>query len=133
MALDDLARTSTRLTGMSVSFYETGDTRVEDAEESLHCYRIAQEAVNNAVKHGCARKITIVLSQNEDSLRLTIADDGKGMPPSSSVTHGMGFHTMRYRARAMGGELKVDSHPGEGTIVSCEMRNRPPCPVSSAK
>ena len=67
MALEELASTTSRLTGMSVSFYETGDIRVEDPEKGMHLYRIAQEAVNNAAKHGGARKVTIILNQGEDS------------------------------------------------------------------
>ncbi len=125
MALKDLASTISHLTGIPVSFYELGDTVVEDPEEGMHLYRIAQEAVNNAAKHGDPRKITISLSKIEDSLRLTVADDGKGIDPSPNGPRGMGLDSMRYRARVVGGELKIDSNLGEGTIVSCEMRHRP--------
>ncbi len=130
LALEELAGTSSRLTGMAVSFYETGDTQVADPEEGLHLYRIAQEALNNAAKHGGARKVTILLNKSQDSLRLTIADDGKGMAQSPQGTRGMGLDSMRYRARALGGELTIDSHRGEGTIVSCEIPNRPPRPAT---
>ena len=124
IALEELARTTSSLTGVSVSFYETGDTRIADPVEGMHLYRIAQEAVNNAAKHGGPRKITIALSTIQDSLRLTVADDGKGMGLSPDGTRGMGLDSMKYRARILGGELKIDSHPGEGTIVSCEMPSR---------
>ena len=124
-ALDELARTTSRLTSLTVSFYENGDITLENPDTGMHLYRIAQEAVNNAVKHGDARKITIALNQSEDSLRLTVADDGKGMGLSPDGTRGMGLDSMRYRARVLGGELKIDSQPGEGTIVSCEVPNRP--------
>jgi signal transduction histidine kinase len=100
IALEDLARTTSSQRGMSVSFHETGDTRPENAEDGMHLYRIAQEAVNNAAKHGGARKVTILLSRSEDSLRLAVADDGKGMAPSPEGTRGMGLHSMKYRARA---------------------------------
>ena len=132
MALKDLAGTTSRLTGIPVSFYEMGDVLVEDPEDGMNLYRIAQEAVNNAATHGGPRKITIVLSKVQDSLRLTVADDGKGMAPLPHGTRGMGLDSMRYRARVLGGELKIDSHPGEGTIVSCEMPNRLPRPVPPA-
>jgi signal transduction histidine kinase len=132
IALKDLASTTSRLTGISVSFYEMGDILVEDPEDGMNLYRIAQEAVNNAAKHGGPRKITIVLSKIQDSLRLTVADDGKGLGPSPDGTRGMGLDSMRYRARVLGGELKIDSNPGEGTIVSCEMPNRPPRPAAPA-
>lgn len=132
IALKDLAGTTSRLTGIPVSFYEMGDILVKDPEDGMHLYRIAQEAVNNAVKHGGPRKITIVLSKIQDSLRLTVADDGKGMGSSPDGTRGMGLDSMKYRARVLGGELKIDSNPGEGTIVSCEMPNRPPRPTPPA-
>jgi len=105
IALKDLAGTTSHLTGIPVSFYEMGDILVEDPEDGMHLYRIAQEAVNNAAKHGGPRKITIVLSQIQDSLRLTVADDGKGLGPSPDGTRGMGLDSMRYRARVLGGEL----------------------------
>ena len=123
MALKELASTISSVSGISVSFYEMGDILVEDPETGMHLYRIAQEAVNNATKHGGPRKITIVLSKVQDTLRLTVADDGKGMSPSPDSTRGMGLDSMRYRARVLGGELKIDSHPGEGTIVTCELPN----------
>jgi signal transduction histidine kinase len=124
VALDELARTTSRLTGLSVSFYETGNFSLENQFEGMHLYRIAQEAVNNAVKHADAKKITVALNQSEDSLRLTIADDGKGMNASLPNAGGMGLDSMRYRARILGGELKIDSRLGEGTIVSCQVPNR---------
>jgi signal transduction histidine kinase len=127
-ALKDLAGTTSQLTRIPVSFFEMGEVIVADPEAGMHLYRIAQEAVNNAVKHGDAKKITIALNQCENSLRLTVADDGKGMAPSPGGTRGMGLDSMRYRARVLGDELKIDSQPGEGTIVSCEMPNPPPRP-----
>jgi signal transduction histidine kinase len=132
IALEELARATSSQTGLSVSFYATGDTQVADPAEAMHLYRIAQEALNNAVKHGGARKVTIVLNKREDLLRLAVADDGKGMSPSPNGARGMGLDSMRYRAHALEGELKIDSHPGEGTIVSCEIPNRPPRPATSA-
>ena len=132
VALDELARNTASQTGLSVSFYETGNPQIEDPEHRLHLYRIVQEAVNNALKHGGARKITIILNKQENSLRLAVADDGKGMVPASNGAPGMGLRSMQYRARALGGELKIDSQPGQGMVVSCEIPNRPPQPAASA-
>ena len=123
MALNELAGTTSRLTGIPVSFYDMGGILVENPESAVHLYRIAQEAVNNAAKHGAPRKITIVLSKVRDSLRLTIADDGKGMDSPPGGARGMGLNSMKYRARVLGGELTIDSNPGEGTIVSCDIPN----------
>ena len=132
IALAELADITSRQTGMSVSFYETGDTQVAALEDGMHLYRIAQEALSNARKHGGARKVTMVLNKSADAVHLTVADDGKGMPPSRNGPRGMGLDSMRYRACALGGELKIESHPGEGTIVSCEIPHRPPRPTTPA-
>lgn len=121
VALEGLARTTSSLGDVKVSFQETGDTNIRDAEASMQLYRICQEAVNNAVKHGEAGHVTILLGRNGGTLRLTVVDDGRGFPPLPNHNPGMGMHSMRYRARALGGELKIDSHPGEGTVVSCEI------------
>jgi two-component system, LuxR family, sensor kinase FixL len=117
-ALKDLAGTTSRATGIPVTFYEMGDVRIEDTETGMHLYRIAQEAVNNAVKHGAPRKITISLDRRQDALRLTVADDGKGMARLPDRARGMGLDSMRYRARELGGELKIESQPDEGCIIS---------------
>lgn len=121
MALEDLARTTSQLTGIAVSFCETGDTRIEDPENGMHLYRLVQEAVNNAVKHGGAKNVTILLSKSERLLNLVVADDGQGMLPQSARAQGLGLHTMAYRARALGGQVEITSNSGEGTIVSCEI------------
>jgi PAS domain S-box-containing protein len=129
-ALEDLARTTSRLRGMSVSFQQKGDTQVENLDDGMHLYRIAQEAVNNSAKHGGAKRVTITLSRNEASLRLSIADDGKGMDPSPAAMRGLGLPSMRYRAQALGGELRIESSLGGGTIVSCEIPSHPCQPAT---
>jgi signal transduction histidine kinase len=121
MALEDLANTTSRRRGIAVSFCESGDPRIEDPREAMHLYRIAQEAVHNAAKHGGATSVTIVLGKSEGCLRLIIADDGKGLPQSQNITRGVGLHSMRSRALALKGIIEITSNPGEGTIVSCEI------------
>jgi signal transduction histidine kinase len=124
-ALEDLARNTSSRTGLEVAFYETGSPQAVRTENGMHLYRIVQEALNNALKHGKPRKITIILNNDEDSLRLAVADDGKGIEISSIGKHSMGLDSMRYRAGILGGELKIESHPGEGTIVTCEIPKSP--------
>jgi len=132
IALEDLARTTSSLRGLSVFFRETGNTQIKTPEKGMHLYRIVQEAVNNATKHGKARKVTIILSRTKGSLHLAVVDDGKGMPPSPGRTQGMGLPSMRYRAQALGTELRIESNPAGGTIVSCEIPNRPRQPATPA-
>jgi signal transduction histidine kinase len=89
-----------------------------------HLYRIAQEAVNNAVKHSGARNVTIRLSGANGGLALSVKDDGKGMsrpaPADSGTGSGMGMHIMEYRAHLIGGALQLESGPG-GTEVCCRL------------
>ena len=86
-----------------------------------HLYRIAQEAVNNAVKHGRARKITTTLSSGNRQLRLRIKDDGIGFPYEMPEEHGMGVQIMHYRARIIGATLEIWRDPAGGTVVTCSL------------
>jgi len=124
-ALEELAATISRQTDLCVSFSETGGTWTTDPADDLHLYRIAQEALSNAAKHSAARNVTLVLHHGENALRLTVTDDGRGLPPSPHDARGMGLDSMRYRAHALGGELILDSRPHQGTIVACEIPIRP--------
>lgn len=83
-------------------------------------FRIAQEAVRNATEHGAARNIEINLESDEESIVLSVRDNGRGFEehPSSA---GMGLRTMRYRAQCIGASLVIESHLGSGTAVSCRV------------
>jgi PAS domain S-box-containing protein len=85
---------------------------------SLHFYRIAQESINNAVRHGKAGRIRLQLLSEGADLLLTVKDDGTGFVLNRKDS-GMGLRTMEYRARSMGAVLKIDSTAGEGTLVRC--------------
>lgn len=93
--------------------------RVEDQSEATQLYRIMQEAVNNALRHGAADRIIITLQSDSHWSRLLIDDNGKGLPNKIDTSVGMGFHNMRYRARMIGAELKIESNGGQGTRVAC--------------
>ncbi len=87
----------------------------------MHPYRIVQEALNNATKHGKAQHVTITIAANVENLDLTIADDGSGLRSPPAGPRGMGMHTMRYRARMLGGDLSIDPAAGGGTTVRCSV------------
>jgi PAS domain S-box-containing protein len=93
---------------------------VHDEAVANHVYRIAQEAVNNAVKHGRARRITVRLGTENGAGCLTVQDDGSGLPEVPANHSGMGLHIMNYRVRMIGGSLDV-RRCGErgGTLVAC--------------
>jgi signal transduction histidine kinase len=80
-------------------------------------YRIAQEAVHNTVKHGRAHEVRLELRREPDLVVLRIDDDGRGFDPSGAFPGHLGLRSMRERAVAVGGELRVVSEPGQGTQV----------------
>jgi signal transduction histidine kinase len=100
-----------------------------DSGASNHIYRIAQEAVNNAIKHGHAREVIIDLHVTGETVTLIVSDNGTGLPPGANLASGMGLKIMRYRATMLGGEVKIDDRPEGGTrvILSC----RQPAPTDS--
>ncbi len=90
---------------------------------ATHLYRIAQEAVNNAVKHGNAKRITISLKPAGDRIALAVADDGLGFSNKTKKSGGMGLHIMKYRASVLDAALKVYcGADGAGTTVTCIFR-----------
>jgi signal transduction histidine kinase len=112
--------------GLEVEFHVEGETMSDlrslatAVEEGL--YRIAQEALNNALKHACARRVTVSLDRGERAVILEIVDDGVGFDPSTAVEGGgLGLDGMIERAAQMGGELVLDSEPGAGTRVRVEV------------
>ena len=93
--------------------------RLSDNAVAIHLYRIAQEAVNNALKHSQAMSIAVQLKIVEGRIELRISDDGIGIPAVLHSAGGMGLHTMNYRARTIGGTLTVERAAGGGTTVAC--------------
>jgi len=90
-----------------------------DPSVALHVYRIAEEAVGNAVRHAQAKSITIELHTTPGrKIALTITDDGKGFGKRPGP-EGMGLQNMRYRTRVIRGTLKIASAPKRGTVVTC--------------
>ena len=95
-----------------------------DGGAATQLYRIAQEAVTNAVKHARGGSITIYIGRQGSMLRLRIADDGVGIGKAATVD-GVGLQIMRYRAHAIGGMLSVEPGPRGGTVVTCTLRTVP--------
>ncbi len=90
-----------------------------EASVASHLYRIAQEAVSNAVRHGEAHSVIIRLTKSGTNIRLEIRDDGKGLPPKLPTTRGQDLRTMRYRADTIGALLTVKRQASGGSVVSC--------------
>ena len=95
-----------------------------ETEMATHLYRIAQEAVSNAVKHGKATEIRIRLEFKAERLTLSVLDNGGGIPEVLPRSDGMGLRIMRYRAGMIGGTLSAEKNPGGGTLVCCSVPTR---------
>jgi len=105
--------------GISCRFECTSPVLIRDITASTHLYHIAQEAVNNAIKHGSAKNIVIRLSSEGDAGQLQIVDDGTGIPEEQQSSRGMGLHIMTYRSAMIGGRLEISRNSEHGTTVCC--------------
>jgi PAS domain S-box-containing protein len=116
-ALETLAARSGELFGVKCLFECEGSPPFEDEAVSTHLYRIAQEAVSNAVRHGAAKKVRIHLTR----AGLTITDNGGGLR-GPLQSEGMGMRIMRYRAEMAGGTFTVRNGRSKGVIVTCHFQ-----------
>jgi signal transduction histidine kinase len=119
LALENLADSVTRLQGITCTFANNGPPLPFDEARAMHLYRIAQEAINNATKHGKARRVAIALQARAGLTTLTISDNGLGISKTPRAKGGIGLSIMQYRARLSGGELRIEEPSHGGTIVSC--------------
>jgi len=120
-AIGQLAAAATTGSHIACAFHCSHPDLVGDSRVAMHVYRIAQEAVSNAVRHSGARNIRITLLQEHGETVLSVADDGAGLPGDAPPPGGMGLRTMRYRAGLIGGALEVGPGPNGGTLVVCRL------------
>jgi signal transduction histidine kinase len=118
-ALEDLALNMAEKSGISVQFSSPGAPVISDHATATHLYRIAQEAVNNALRHANPNSISLCLRDNGDSMTLSIEDDGVGIQHSENESQGMGLRIMQYRAEQIGGVLSLRRRKTGGTSVTC--------------
>jgi signal transduction histidine kinase len=97
--------------------------QVRDATTMTHLYRITQEAISNAIKHGKARHVTVALFRRGTDTTLVIRDDGTGLSETPSDTSGMGLRIMAHRATIIGGTFAIRRNPNGGTIVTCSFQD----------
>ena len=122
-ALEDLGKMMSRLTGIPIMVKECVDVPLDAPEVSMHLYRIAQEAVSNAVKHSGATEISVGTRLTGDWLELIVEDNGRGMPAIPDTSdEGMGLRTMHYRAQVLQASLTIKQRPQGGTRVICRMQ-----------
>ena len=97
-------------------------------EAEVACFRIAQEAITNSLRHAGAERIQLGLASSDGLLLLHVTDDGQGLPPEHRS--GLGLVTMRERASQLGGDVEISTPPGGGTRVSARLPMQPAAPPS---
>ncbi|MBO0937611.1 type IV pili methyl-accepting chemotaxis transducer N-terminal domain-containing protein [Fibrella sp. HMF5335] len=119
-ALRQLVEQQSRQTGLAMQVHANqADMRLDKAIE-IGVYRIAQEAINNAIKHAQANEIDIDLRLSDSRLLLAVSDNGQGLTNAATkgILNGHGLHNMRERARLLNGVFRLASEPNEGTRVT---------------
>ncbi len=121
-ALEKFADLTSRMFGVECRFAAPKPVLLRRQSMATHLYRIAQEAVCNAIKHGGSTRVTIGLRHaGRGYLSLSIADNGAGMPVGDSAEPGMGLQIMRYRASMCGGTLNIRKGRPRGVLVRCRV------------
>lgn len=120
-SLAEMAERTNRVGRLQCRFECRKPVLLPDPAVAGHLYRIAQEAINNAMKHASAKRATIRMEGKSGSLTLEISDDGCGIssPRGSPQGHGLGI--MQHRAGVIGATLSVQSKRGEGTVIRCTL------------
>ncbi|MBN1478318.1 PAS domain S-box protein [Candidatus Sumerlaeota bacterium] len=124
IALQDLGRDLEDAFGVRCHVHCEATAEISDLAVATQLFRIAQEAANNAVRHGSPRSLEITLAREGDAVTLCIRDDGSGFSEEEASPRGMGLLTMRYRARTLGAKLDIQSHGREGVTVLCKLPRR---------
>jgi PAS domain S-box-containing protein len=124
-ALQELATTTEKLFGIRCTFKYDKPITIDDAEVATHLYRITQEAITNAIKHGKTKNIHIELGQKKDKSVLKIENDGLDFPAEFEAKGtGMGLQIMDHRANIIGASLDIHKATQGGTIVTCSFSNK---------
>lgn len=118
-AMQALAATTQNLFGITCAFRCDNPVAVKDPSTATHVYRIAQEAVTNAIRHGNTKQIQLELSADDNHAELAIENDGRDFPAKIPKGKGIGLQVMSYRAEMVGGVLDVQARAGGGTRVTC--------------
>ncbi len=128
-ALKELTTNAEEVFGISCPLEHPDPLPLNNQIMASHLYRIAQEALNNAIKHGKAKVIAISIVVEDDKLLLTVTDDGVGLP-KEIINPGMGLKIMEYRARMMDTTLHLSRGSKGGTVVSCSVSLSDSAPIT---
>jgi signal transduction histidine kinase len=120
-AFQDLADNLTKGARVRCIFECEAPVLMHDDAAATHLYRIAQEAVRNAIQHGKPKRIGITLAEQNGLVTLTVEDDGVGVPETAQKSGGLGVQIMAHRAAMIGGSFAIEPAPTGGTIVTCSI------------
>ena len=120
-ALREFAANISQLFKVNCAFDCEAPAAINDATTATHLYRITQEAVNNAIRHGKPKQIVISLANFKDRTELTVEDDGAGLPDDWHARRGLGTRIMAHRAAMIGGTFSIEPNPTGGTFVKCSV------------
>ncbi len=126
VALQELAGRTKELFKIRCTFKCRKSVHIADNAVATHLYRIAQEAVANALKHGRAMEIALGLQATSRRIVLTVKDDGTGFGAGGPPSNGMGIRIMQYRAGMIGGALSIRPNHGQGVRVICTVDRAAP-------
>jgi signal transduction histidine kinase len=118
LALKNLCEETEKHGFLEILFQTTGELEEINTKTKTYLYRIAQEALNNILKHSGAKEVTFTLSRSKDIINFILRDDGKGFDvEDAAYEKGNGLHNMRERVALMQGTINILSSPGEGTTL----------------
>ncbi|MDR3237863.1 MAG: PAS domain S-box protein [Spirochaetia bacterium] len=117
-AIGELRMDTERIFGSECSFLYDKNITVEDNFTATHIYYIVREAVNNAMRHGGAKHVDIIIKEWDEGIRIDVQDDGCGFNPDT-VARGLGLNLMKYRADVIGGTLGISGGKNGGALISC--------------
>jgi len=117
-AFRELAKSTSERLRIQCRFEAPEPVLIEDADTATHLFRIAQEAISNAIRHGRAHNVRISLSREAGRVILRVKDDGCGLPDILPPNRGMGLHIMQHRAAMIGARCSIRRESG-GTLVAC--------------
>jgi len=118
-ALREMVSHAQEQSGVHCEFEWQERLSISDEEIVIHLFRIAQEAIRNALKHARATHLRVTLENVNGAVQLTVEDNGKGLSDSDRSRKGLGLRIMAYRASLIGGDLKLEKGPEGGTRIVC--------------
>lgn len=124
LSLEELASSTTRNFNVPCLFKSNRSVTIKNKAAILHLYRIAQEAVTNALKHGKPEHIEINLAKTNDMVKLTVKDNGIGITDIQNGKNGLGLKILNYRANMIGAALDIQSDINKGTSIECTFIDR---------